>query len=402
MTRCFRTGTAVLVCTIAAAIAVPLATSAGTGIAAAAVSCDGVGAWDAATAYTGGAEVTYGAYEWAAKWWTQGDTPGNNGQDVWTDAGACGAGGPPTDPPTSTPPPANGLHYFSAPYVMPGESLPDLNAVMAATGQKTFMLAFILAPTGGGCTPTWDGTRPLSSDTLAQPVIDTVRNNGGDVSVSIGGYGGTKLGQNCGTPEATAAAYQQVIDKYSIKAMDFDLEEPEYENLTAVANEIGAAKILVDDNAGLAVSFTVPGTTDGTGYFGQNVLTVAKNDGLAGANFTIMPFDGGFSSAAAQTAALETFHGKLMTTFGWDATTAYAHEGVSLMNGVTDTGEHFYPADFQTVLDYSLSKGLGRFTFWSVGRDRACTDGKTTAVSYCSGVDQADWAFTQFTARFPY
>ncbi|WP_245808392.1 Ig-like domain-containing protein [Deinococcus hopiensis] len=57
----------------------------------------------------------------------------------------------------ATPAPT-GLKYSAAPYVMPGESLLDLKQVMAVTGQKTFMLAFILAPNGGGCTPTWDGT----------------------------------------------------------------------------------------------------------------------------------------------------------------------------------------------------------------------------------------------------
>ena len=43
----------------------------------------------ATTAYTGGAVVSYNGHKWTAKWWTQGDTPGNNSQGVWTDNGAC-------------------------------------------------------------------------------------------------------------------------------------------------------------------------------------------------------------------------------------------------------------------------------------------------------------------------
>src|SRR5437763_8082478 len=92
-------------------------------------------------------------------------------------------------------------------------SPPDLPTVMAATGQKAFQLAFILAPNGGGCSPTWDGTASVSSDTAAAGLISRIRGAGGDVSVSIGGFGGTKLGQTCGSPGATAAAYQQVIRK---------------------------------------------------------------------------------------------------------------------------------------------------------------------------------------------
>jgi carbohydrate binding protein with CBM5/12 domain len=45
--------------------------------------------WSAATAYSGGAVVSYGGHKWTAKWWTQGDVPGNNGQDVWVDGGPC-------------------------------------------------------------------------------------------------------------------------------------------------------------------------------------------------------------------------------------------------------------------------------------------------------------------------
>ena len=41
--------------------------------------------------------------------------------------------------------------YGSAPYVMPlDNNPPDLGQVMAASGQKAFELAFILAPNAGG------------------------------------------------------------------------------------------------------------------------------------------------------------------------------------------------------------------------------------------------------------
>jgi chitinase len=46
-------------------------------------------AWVSTTAYTGGAVVSYNGHQWTAKWWTQGDIPGNNGQGVWTDDGPC-------------------------------------------------------------------------------------------------------------------------------------------------------------------------------------------------------------------------------------------------------------------------------------------------------------------------
>jgi len=289
--------------------------------------------------------------------------------------------------------------YGAAAYVMPLEnSPPDLPTVMAATGQKSFELAFILAPNGGGCSPTWDGTASVSGDTTVANIISRIRGAGGDVSISIGGFGGTKLGQTCGTASATAAAYQQVISKYSLKAVDFDLEEPEYENTAAINNELGAAQILQRNNPGLYVSITTAGTASGTGFFGQNVLNTAKSLGFTPNNYAIMPFDGGFNGGSSQTAALEQFHGLLMNTFGWSSATAYNHEGVSMMNGKSDAGEMFTQADFQTVLSYATGHGLTRYTFWSVNRDRPCVNTNDNGI--CSNTSQQPWDFTKFTARF--
>jgi chitinase len=291
--------------------------------------------------------------------------------------------------------------YAAAPYVMPlDNNPPDLTQVMSATGQKSFELAFALSD--GGCSAAWGGTAEISSDTTVAGIINNVRGAGGDVSVSFGGYGGTKLGQVCGSAAATAAAEQAVINKYSLKAVDFDLEEPEYENTAAINNEVGAAQILQRNNPGLYISITTAGTSAGTGYFGQNVLNTAKGLGFTPNNYSIMPFDGGFSGASAQTSALEAFHSMLQNTFGWDSATAYAHEGFSGMNGRTDSAEYFYQADFQTVLNYATSKGLGRFTFWSVNRDRQCNppnnNGQLSGT--CSSVAQGDWDFTKYTAQF--
>jgi chitinase len=308
------------------------------------------------------------------------------------------------EPAASEPAALGGNWYGAAPYVMPFDnSPPDLGPVMSATGQKSFQLAFILAPSGGGCSPTWDGSHPVSSDTQAKSMIDGIRAAGGDVTVSAGGYGGTKLGQTCGDPSSTAAAYQQVISKYALKAIDFDLEEPEYENAAAIHNEIGAAKILQQNNSGLYVSVTTAGTTggEGTGWFGKQLLAEAKSQGFTPANYAIMPFDGGFNGSSAQIGALEGFHSTLMSTFGWSSATAYAREGVSLMNGRSDTGEYFRQADFQAVLDYATSHGLSRYTYWSVNRDRQCNppdNGQTSGT--CSSVAQGAWDFTKYTAKF--
>ncbi len=294
--------------------------------------------------------------------------------------------------------------YNAAPYVMPlANDPPDLTSVMSATGAKAFTLAFVVAD--GGCTPAWEtdsGLDDVSSDTQVAPIISAIRAAGGDVVVSFGGYNGTKLGQECGTPQATAAAEQTVINKYGLSALDFDLEEPEYENATAINNELGAAQILQQNNPGLYESITIPGTTSGTGWFGQQLLDNAKTLGYTPNNYTIMPFDGGFSGASSQISALEDFNTILVNTFGWSSSTAYAHEGISSMNGRTDSAEYFYQSDFQAVLSFAESNHLARYSFWSVNRDRECNppDNNGALSATCSSVAQNDWDFTKIIVQF--
>ena len=242
---------------------------------------------------------------------------------------------------------------------------------MSATGrEKAFEMAFYprqrqLVRTGMG------RDRPgLLRYPGGLSVINEVRADGGDVIVSAGGYNGTKLGQVCSSAAATAAAYQQVITTYGLHAIDFDLEEPEIKNSTAISYDLGAAQILQKQDPGLFVSVTMPSTTTGANYSGKQLLDEAKSLGFTPNDYTIMPFDGGFSGGSSQVTALQDFNAQLVSTFGWSSSEAYAHEGFSGMNGRSDSAEYFYQSDFQTVLNFAESSGMSRFTFWSVNRDR--------------------------------
>jgi chitinase len=54
------------------------------------------------------------------------------------------------------------------------------------------------------------------------------------------------------------------------------------------------------------------------------------------------------------------------------------------------------------VLSFAQSVGLGRYTFWSVNRDRECNppDNNGDLSSDCSSVTQNSWDFTAFTVAF--
>jgi chitinase len=293
--------------------------------------------------------------------------------------------------------------YESAPYYfVTDNSAPDLGDVIENTGQKAFVMSFVRAPSAGGCVPTWGSTDPVSTDTRVTGIVREVREHGGGISVSVGGGGGTALGQVCGTPQATAAAYKTVLDKYQVRAIDFDIERTELQTPNAVANELGAAQILEKETPGLFVTITIPSTANGADSHGVQLLEQAQRDQLSVAAYTIMPFDDNFHGATAQQVALEGFNQQLQSVFGWSALQSWEHEGISQMNGEADTAEYFSETDFASNLKFAETHHMARYTFWSMNRDRQCdpasNDGQVSTD--CSSVAQSTYAFTRYDTKF--
>ncbi|MBO7934825.1 carbohydrate binding domain-containing protein [Streptomyces sp. S9] len=287
----------------------------------------------------------------------------------------------------------------AAPYLYEGwGDPPSVSTVMSATGVKWFTMAFMLD--GGGCNPMWDSSRPLTGG-VDQSVINQIRAAGGDVVPSFGGWSGSKLGANCSSASALAAALQKVIDAYGLKAIDMDVENSdEFENEAVQARILTALKTVKANNPGLKTIVTFGTSTTGPTYFGNRLIEQAKSLNADIDVFTIMPFDfGGGSDMYGNTVnATEGLKNKLKSTFGWDDATAYAHIGISGMNGLSDQQENTTPAIWTQIRDWANAHHLARLAFWSVNRDRPCPGGGVT--SNCSGISQNNWQFTSITAGF--
>ncbi|MFE2165772.1 fibronectin type III domain-containing protein [Streptomyces sp. NPDC059447] len=288
----------------------------------------------------------------------------------------------------------------AAPYLYQGwGNPPSATTVMNATGAKWFTMAFILS--SGGCNPAWDGQRPLAGG-VDQSTIASIRAAGGDVVPSIGGWQGNKLGPNCATPEALAGAYQKVIDAYGLKAIDVDIENTdEFENAAVQDRILGALKIVKQNNPGLRTILTFGTGTTGPTSWGNRLIDQAKALNAGIDVFTIMPFDFGNASTdmyASTVSATEGLKAKLKSAFGWDDATAYAHIGISGMNGISDTQETTTVRNWTDIRDWANSHHIARLAFWSVNRDRGCPGGGLQES--CSGIAQSDWQFTSITAGF--
>lgn len=290
---------------------------------------------------------------------------------------------------------------LAAPYEYLGWGNPQPPAsVIAGTGIGDLTLAFILSH--GSCNPEWDGSRPLLGGP-DQAAIASVRAAGGDVAVSFGGWSGRKLGIACRSAVALAGAYQKVIDAYSLKAIDIDIEHSEFTSRKSRARVLAALKIVQGANPGLEISVTMGTGETGPEATGRSLIDEAAAIAFQPTAWTVMPFDFGPPLAGmgeASVRALEGTEADIAAAYHLAASTAWEHVGVSSMNGQTDeVSEIVSLSDFQTIIAFASEHHMGRVSFWSVNRDRPCAGG-TPKSEECSGVAQAPLAFTTLLAAF--
>jgi hypothetical protein len=117
-----------------------------------------------------------------------------------------------------------------------------------------------------------------------------------------------------------------------------------------------------------------------------------------------MPFDFGAPVSDMGTVSIQAAEGleaDVASAYGESATAAYAHIGISSMNGNTDESDETVSlSDFQQILTFAQTEHLARLTFWAVNRDRACSSGLSLGAGSCSGIDQALSAFTDLLSQY--
>ena len=290
---------------------------------------------------------------------------------------------------------------LAAPYEYLGWGEPQApTSVMAAGGVSDLTLAFMLSH--GRCNPEWDGSRALAGGS-DEAAIAAIRAAGGDVVVSFGGWSGSKLGSSCKTPQALAGAYQKVIDAYSLHAIDIDIEHGEFTSKTTRKRVVAALQLIQQANPGIEISVTFGTGLEGPEADGQSLIADAAAIGFQPSAWTVMPFDFGTPVADmghASIAAAEGLARELASRYGLTAAAAYAHTGISSMNGQTDEGDETVSyADFHTIFAFAQQHHLARFTFWSVNRDRPC-QGPAHGSDSCSGIAQQPYEFTALVGQY--
>ncbi|EFL25884.1 chitinase domain protein [Streptomyces himastatinicus ATCC 53653] len=286
-----------------------------------------------------------------------------------------------------------------APYIDTSLHVPyDMVGTAKKTGVKEFTLGFV-SP-GGGCTPKWGGRTGLAADKVARQT-QALRAEGGDIRVSFGGQSGSELALACPSMDKLTAAYSQVVDRFKLTKVDFDIEGKALENAAASTRRAQAIAALQKQNPGLDVSFTLPVMPTGLTRDGAELVADARKNGVKVSAVNIMAMDYGSSfdgdmGRYAIDAATAT-QKQLKRALGLGDAAAWKTVGVTPMIGVNDVKNEIFTVDDATELvRFARAKGLGKLSMWSATRDKQCAGGtQATASAICSSVEQGALAFTK-------
>lgn len=271
------------------------------------------------------------------------------------------------------------------------------------------VLAFVVATPGDACQPSWGAAYSL--DQAAEQLdldrrIARLQQNDGAAIVSFGGQANTELALACTSPTRLYDAYHEVVTRYHLTAVDFDIEGAALED-TAAAQRRAAAIAKLQRTDDVEVWLTLPVARTGLTAAGQQLVadTLAGGVRLAGVNvmtmdFGDLPSNETMSEAAEQ--ALNAAHAQVRALYDRAGDTLTSIEtwqrlGATVMIGQNDVaGEVFSLVDAQRLHDFVAQRRLGRVSLWSLNRDRACGGNypDVTIVSdACSGVKQDAGAF---------
>ena len=284
-------------------------------------------------------------------------------------------------------------------------------------GQTAF--GFIVATRNAKCTPSWGDYFSLSginSSTLhLGSVISAMRAEGELPIVSFGGEANQPLADACTTASALASAYEQVINAYGLKVVDFDIEGAAQGDTAGLARQAQAIKAVqaraAAQGSSLGVWLTLPVAVTGMLPVAENVVNTMLNGGVAisGVNLMTMYFSPSPGDGAPMLTAVEgalnashTQLQKLFASHGIDLSSAqvWHHMGATVQIGQAGVANQaFTVTDAQGLVSFAEAHAIGRISDWSANQDTPCGSASNPTVggysTYCSGVVQTPGQFGQ-------
>jgi Glycosyl hydrolases family 18 len=292
----------------------------------------------------------------------------------------------------------------------------SIATVAEKSGARYFTLAFLETLKRHPCALAWDGDRDwrLRSGRYLSDIA-SLRDMGGDVIPSFGGWSAdqhrTEIGDSCKDPEAIAAAYESVVERYDVTRLDMDVEGRSLRRTSGIDRRNQAIKLLQDwaaeNGRTVQIQYTLPTSTDGLEDDALAVLQNAVDNGVRVDVVNPMVFDfwTGVTTdmGAAAVSAEQGLHDSLAALYPTKTSAElWAMQGATMMQGIDD-----YPketevtrlGDARTLLDFATTNGMSTLSMWAIQRDNGKCPG-TPGANDCSGIHQDRWAFTDLLEPF--
>jgi chitinase len=284
------------------------------------------------------------------------------------------------------------------------------------------VLGFVVGAPAAPCQPSWGAAYSLSSASTGMDLdrrIARLRQRGGQVTVSFGGQANSELSTGCTDVAELTSAYKSVVDRYSLTAIDLDIEGDAASTPEVDARRAQAISALQTQEkaAGhdVAVWLTLPVSPTGLTEAGTGVLSsmIDAHVTLAGVNALTMDYGQPLNAGQTMTDLAESAlialerqvnsaYSKAGIALSDDAT--WQHLGATAMIGQNDTAsERFELTDAKQLLTFAQQHHLRQLSMWSINRDQTCGPNyaNVEVVSpNCSGVNQSAGAFANIFKAF--
>ncbi len=306
---------------------------------------------------------------------------------------------------------AEQLKPWYAPYVdVTATPLFAFEQVDSNTSPHNLVLSFIVASSDNVCTPSWGNAYTLD-DANAKLDFDRrvarFKQQEGTIAISFGGALNSELAITCTDTEKLKNAYEEVIRRYSVDTLDFDIEGDALKQTESIKRRAivisELQKSLRAQNKKLAVWVTLPVTPQGLSEDGTRAVAemLTNKVDLAGVNVMTMDYgnsrDKKYTMQLASEQALNETHRQLGIIFkqagiNLNEASIWAKIGATPMIGQNDIADEIFTLqDAKGLNEFVISKRIARLSIWSANRDIQCGENyvNTSIVSdSCSGIKQ--------------
>lgn len=295
--------------------------------------------------------------------------------------------------------------------------VPNLLRYAQDTGVYHYNLGFIQSSTSQTSTDKVDwafggysvlneanGTDNTQYQGMKKSIVD-LRNNGGDVIISVGGLTGTSFWQVTTDVEKLANTYREIIHGFGLTRIDLDIEG----SAQNVAQNTANAKALkmVQEETGVEVVLTLAvlpsGLTDGLpvvkAYLEQGVEISLVN--LMTMCYGSATVDAGDDFGDASIKAVENTKNQLKAAYNEVGITLsdaelYKKLGTTPSIGFESESFPMYTTQMhEKVVEHAIQKELGMVSFWVLNRDA-----KTGGYAQNKGIE-TKYEFTDISKKFP-